>query len=174
MPSLSNARANSLDFTHVWISEPVVMEIFTKGPRTPHTTMTHEPVYPVTQLFVRFMLQGKVNPAIRLLENCSGSQGVLPLTKSTIDTLKDKHPRAAPAHIGSLLYGPIDEVPDTYFNSIDGDQIGKAIKLTKGAAGPSNMSGAFLIRSVTRDLLLRAKSSVNKLQSWPESWRLSM
>ena len=36
MPSLSNARANSLDFTHVWISEPVVMEIFTKGPRT-HT-----------------------------------------------------------------------------------------------------------------------------------------
>ena len=96
-----------------------------------------------SQLFVRFMLQGKVNPAIRLLENCSGSQGVLPLTKSTIDTLKDKHPRAAPAHIGSLLYGPIDEVPDTYFNSIDGDQIGKAIKLTKGAAGPSNMSGAF-------------------------------
>ena len=47
MPSLSNARANSLDFTHVWISEPVVMEIFTKGPRTPHTTMTHDPVYPV-------------------------------------------------------------------------------------------------------------------------------
>ena len=48
-----------------------------------------------SQLFVRFMLQGKVNPAIRLFENCSGSQGVLPLTKSTIDTLKDKHPRAA-------------------------------------------------------------------------------
>ena len=33
MPSLSNARANSIDFTHVWIYEPaVVMEIFTKGP----------------------------------------------------------------------------------------------------------------------------------------------
>ena len=44
MPSLSNARANSLNFTHVWISELVVMEIFTKGPRT-HTY--DDPVYPV-------------------------------------------------------------------------------------------------------------------------------
>ena len=54
MPSLSNARANSLDFTHVWISEPVVMEIFTKGPRT-HTyvrwRMTRRPVYPVMTFF---------------------------------------------------------------------------------------------------------------------------
>ena len=29
---MSNARANSIDFTHVWISKSVVMEIFTKGP----------------------------------------------------------------------------------------------------------------------------------------------
>ena len=44
MPSLSNARANSLDFTHVWISEPVVMEIFTKGP-------DDDLVYPVMSFF---------------------------------------------------------------------------------------------------------------------------
>ena len=65
MPSLSNARANSLDFTHVWISEPVVMEIFTKGPRTPHTTMTHEPVYPV-MTFSEF-LASKINKNTRTL-----------------------------------------------------------------------------------------------------------
>ena len=54
MPSLSNARANSIDFTHVWISEPaVVMEIFIKDPRRRedigHVTSSEsdaDPVYP--------------------------------------------------------------------------------------------------------------------------------
>ena len=45
----------------------------------------------IEKLFVRFMLLGKINSAIRLLEN-SGSKGVLPMTNNNLELLKSKHP----------------------------------------------------------------------------------
>ena len=95
-----------------------------------------------SQLFVRFMLHGKVNAAIRLLER-DGSCGVLPLSDDTLGKLKDKHPDAALAYKGSLLFGPIDDIPASYYDRIDERMIENAIKQTKGAAGPSNMCGQF-------------------------------
>ena len=52
-----------------------------------------------------------------------------------------------PAYIykGSLLFGPIDDIPVSYYDTdrIDESMIENAIKQTKGAAGPSNMDGQF-------------------------------
>ena len=89
------------------------------------------------------MLHGRVNSAIRLLGS-TNSGGVLPLDADTIKKLKKKHPRAAPAYTGSLLNRPIDQIPVTYYDSIDEFIIERAIKSTKGAAGPSNMTGDFI------------------------------
>ena len=78
------------------------------------------------------MLHGRVNSAIRLLGS-TNSGGVLPLDADTIKKLKEKHPRAAPAYTGSLLNRPIDQIPVTYYDSIDEFMIERAIKSTKGA-----------------------------------------
>ena len=60
--------------------------------------------------FCRFVLQGRLTSATRLLEN-STSKGVLAMTPENIETLKYKHPPAAPAFNESLLFGPIQDVP---------------------------------------------------------------
>lgn len=97
----------------------------------------------VSQLFVRHMLNGKLNAATRLLET-EGSGGILPLSNTVIETLKEKHPPAAPATKNSLLHGPVEEVPPSYFDDINEQKIARAIRTTKGAAGPSNISGEFI------------------------------
>ena len=41
--------------------------------------------------------------------------------------------------LGSLLFGPIDDVPDVIFQQIDGDMIRDAALRTKGSGGPSGV-----------------------------------
>jgi len=35
--------------------------------------------------------------------------------------LKEKHPDAQEARLGSLLFGPIEDIPDTIFQEIDAE-----------------------------------------------------
>ena len=53
--------------------------------------------------------------------------------------LHEKHPKAQPAKLGSLLFGPVDEVHESAYNEITGEMIRKAVLRTKGAGGPWNM-----------------------------------
>jgi len=101
------------------------------------------------KLFVRFMLLGKLNSAIRLLDSDS-CKGVLPMTKTNLDLLIDKHPRGAPALKGTLLYGPLYDIPKSFYDNIDEIMIEKAIARTHGAAGPSNMDGHFFRQICSR------------------------
>jgi hypothetical protein len=96
----------------------------------------------IAKLFVRFMLHGKVNSALRLLEQ-SGNAGVLPMTEENLLSLKEKHPPPAASIEGSLFNGPIREIEPTYFDVIDTDMIDRAIRKTSGSAGPSNMDSQF-------------------------------
>ena len=88
------------------------------------------------------MIHGKVNSALRLLEKTSGN-GVLQMNKENLKLLKEKHPSPAPSLVGSLLFGPILETDKSYFDSINVDMIDRAMRMTKGSAGPSNMDSQF-------------------------------
>ena len=48
--------------------------------------------------------------------------------------LKEKHPEAQDASLGSLLFGPIEEVPDTVYYQINGEMVRDAALRTKGLA----------------------------------------
>ena len=76
--------------------------------------------------------------ALKLLDQ-SSSSGLLPLTEEVMCQLEDKHPPPAPIIGDPLLRGPIDNVPDCFFDSIDEQLILKAAKDTKGAGGPSGL-----------------------------------
>ena len=103
----------------------------------------------ISKLFVRYMLFGKVNSAVRLLEN-EGCQGVLPMNNENLDLLKSKHPEGKLALKGSLLFGPIDYISNLFFDNIDEVMIDTAIKRTKGASGPSNLDSDFFRQVCSR------------------------
>ena len=101
------------------------------------------------KLFVRFILLGKVNPAIRLL-NKNSCKGVLPMNEENLNLLYEKHPKGAPVYKGSLLHGPIVDIPKTFYDNIDEIMIEKVIARTHGAAGPSNVDGHFFRQICSR------------------------
>ena len=85
------------------------------------------------------MLQGKVIVALKFLESEAQAGGMLPLNDETLQGLYAKHPLLKDVKPFSLLYGPIDDVPSTYFESIDEELIQKVAMATHGAAGPSKL-----------------------------------
>ena len=90
------------------------------------------------KIFAKLVMEGQINPALRYLsENECG--GVLPLTVDVMGQLKDKHPEAQEAKLGSLLFGPVEEVHDSLYQQIDGDMIREAALRTKGSGGPSGV-----------------------------------
>ena len=103
----------------------------------------------ISRLFSRFMLQGKVNAALRLLSE-SGNNGVLPINEENKAKLIDMHPQESLVYKTSLLFGPIDEVRKCYFDELNDVLIDKAIRYTKGSAGPSNIDCDFF-RGLTRN-----------------------
>ena len=88
--------------------------------------------------FVRLIFQGKVNPALKMLERNS-ALGVADLTDETLRQLKNLHPEAEPAHESTLLSGEIPYFNPIAFHNIDESSIAKAALKTKGAAGPSGL-----------------------------------
>ncbi|CAB4039975.1 Hypothetical predicted protein, partial [Paramuricea clavata] len=65
--------------------------------------------------------------------------GVLPLTDDVMRQLQEKHPEAQEAKLGSLLFGPFEEVPDSLYQQIDGEMIREMALQTKGSGGPSGV-----------------------------------
>ena len=82
------------------------------------------------------MSEGNITAALKLLDS-SSSSGLLPLTKEVMDELKEKHPQPEAARLDALLKGPIQDVPECLFDSIDEHAILKSAKETKGSGGPS-------------------------------------
>ena len=55
--------------------------------------------------------------------------------------LKEKRPPQAPVQKDVLLHGTLENVHPSYFDKIDESMIKNAARLTRGAAGPSNLDG---------------------------------
>ena len=111
------------------------MQIQNKLTATKHRNSNSEDI---ARIFAKLMLQGKVNAALRYLSEHS-DEGVLPATEKTIAELKKKHPDPSPIQDEVLFKGPIDSFPVHYFDNIDEQTIKKAARMTKGAAGPSQL-----------------------------------
>ena len=86
-------------------------------------------------LFARFMENGKVNKALKLLEN-SEKGGILPLTEETFEMLLEKHPKASEASNDILIEEEVQNVHPVIYDSIDSKMFRDAIVKIRGSAGP--------------------------------------
>ena len=84
--------------------------------------------------FKQLMQRGNVNRALRPLTN-NMSNGVLPLSKETLQLLNLKHPAAQEAHHDSLLQVPVKLVHNIVYEDINESLVLKAVIKTKGGGG---------------------------------------
>ena len=90
------------------------------------------------KIFAKLVMEGQINSALRYLSENDGG-GVLPLTDDVLQQLREKHPEAHEAKLGSLLFGPVEDFPDSIYQQINGEMIREATLRTKGSGGPSGM-----------------------------------
>ena len=67
--------------------------------------------------------------------------GVLQFDEKVLKDLKLKHSAPAEVKKDSLLHGPMNKIPNCYFDEIDEMVIGKSASLKKGSGGPSHVDG---------------------------------
>ena len=80
-------------------------------------------------------MSGQNNSTLRYLSENDGA-GVLPVTDDVMAQLRDKHPSPQEDRLGSLLYGSVENVPDTIFQQINGEMVRDAALWTKASGGP--------------------------------------
>ena len=64
-------------------------------------------------------MSGQINSTLRYLSENDG-EGVLPVTDDVMAQLRDKHPSPQEDRLGCLLYGSVENVPDTIYQQING------------------------------------------------------
>jgi len=74
--------------------------------------------------------------------------------------LHDKHPKSQPAKLGSLLFGPVEEVHKAAYNEITGEMIREVALRTKGAGGPSNVDANGFQRILSSKSLKKSGSNL--------------
>jgi len=100
------------------------------------------------KIFANLVMTGQVNSALRYLSDDQGG-GILPLSDDVMEQLKEKHPEPQGVQLGSLLFGPIEDVPDTLYYEINGDMVRDAALRTKGSGGPSGVDSNGFRRILT-------------------------
>ena len=88
--------------------------------------------------FRRLMATGKINAAMKVLENSNGT-GILPINNDTIQMLNDKHPKGEDEQQDMILMGPIKHIDPIIFEELTPDLIKKTAFHLNGSAGPSNL-----------------------------------
>ena len=90
------------------------------------------------KIFAKLVMEGQIHSALRYLseEDCGG---VLPLSEQVMKQLTDKHPQAQQAKSGSVLFGPVEDVPAILYQQINGEMVREAALRTKGSCGPSGV-----------------------------------
>lgn len=90
------------------------------------------------KVFASFVMSRQINSALRYLGENDGG-GVLPLSGDAMAQLREKHPSAQEARLGSLLFGPVEDVPDSIYQKINGEMVRDAALQTRGFGGPSGV-----------------------------------
>ena len=100
------------------------------------------------KIFANLVMTGQVNLALRYLSDDQGG-GILPLSDDVMEQLKEKHPKPQVVQLGSLLFGPIKDIPDTLYYEINEDMVRDAALRTKGSCGPSGVNANSFRRILT-------------------------
>ena len=96
------------------------------------------------KIFATLAVEGPINSTLHFLSD-DGGGGVVPLTYDVMTQLHDKHPAAKKAKLGSLLFGPMENIPDFLYHEKDGEMIKEAALLrTKGSGGPSGIDANWI------------------------------
>ena len=91
----------------------------------------------LAKTFSKLMFEGKVNAAMKLLDQ--HDTGLVTLSQSTIHELKRKHPNANDADPSILMDGPLPFVDPVMFQNITESTIMKSALRTRGSSGPSGL-----------------------------------
>ena len=100
------------------------------------------------KIFANLVMPGQVNSALRYLSADQGG-GILPLSDDVMEQLKEKHPEAQGVQLGSLLFGPIEDVSYNIYYEINRDMVRDAALRTKGSGGPSGVDSNGFRRILT-------------------------
>lgn len=95
----------------------------------------------LSKRFAKLMLQGKVNPALRLLDE--NTKGVLTLSDDVMKILREKHPDGCPINENMLLHGPQKLVTPVIYDEINAELIRRCAFKMKGSHGPSGLDSEF-------------------------------
>lgn len=71
-------------------------------------------------------MEGPINSTLRYLAD----DGCIIPDWWRHEQLYDKHPKPQPAKLGSLLFGPVEEVYESAYNEVTGEMITEAAKRT--------------------------------------------
>ena len=93
------------------------------------------------RVFANLIMSRQINSALRYLSENNGG-GVLALSDDVMAQLREKHPSPQEARLGSLLFGPVEDVPvpDSIYQQINGEMVREAALRTKGSGGPSGVN----------------------------------
>ncbi|PFX34367.1 hypothetical protein AWC38_SpisGene651 [Stylophora pistillata] len=100
------------------------------------------------KIFANLVMSGQVNSALRYLSDDQGG-GILPLSDDVMEQLKEKQPDPQGVQLRSLLFGLIEEVPDSMYYEINGDMVRDAALRTKGSGGLSGIDANGFRRILT-------------------------
>ena len=90
------------------------------------------------KIFANLVMTGQVNSAVRYLSDDQGG-GILPFSDDVMEQLKEKHPEPEGLQLECLLFGPVEDIPDTQYHEINGDMVRDAPLRTKDSGGPSGI-----------------------------------
>ena len=85
------------------------------------------------------MSKGNLNGALKMLKN-NMSNGILPLTDTTLQLLKQTYPESREPPPEVLIEGPVRKIHPVVYDDIGESLISKAGMLTKGGLGPSGLN----------------------------------
>ena len=114
------------------------------------------------RIFAKLVMEGQINSALRYLSK-DDSGGVLLLTDDVVRQLREKHPDAQRAKLGSLLFGPVEDMPDSVYQEINGEFVREVALRTKGSGGPSGVDANGFKRILASKSFKR--SSINLCES---------
>ena len=90
------------------------------------------------KIFAKLVMEGQKHSALSYLSE-EDYGGALPLSEQVMEQLADKHPKAQQAKLGSVLFGPVEDIPAILYQQINGEMVQEAVLRTEGSCGPSGV-----------------------------------
>lgn len=111
------------------------------------------------KISAKLIMERQINSILRYLTD-DGCGGELSPTDDVTTQLHDKHPKAKPAKLGKLQFGPDEEVHESAYNEITGEMIREAALRTKGDGDPSNVDANGFQRILDHKSFTKSESNL--------------